>query len=231
MKSKFFGIMVMLVMTASVAVAQTVTTGPQGSVTTGPQQQATIGRPTMKIGDSWSYRSIDGRTGKSLNEWTVTATSPTSAVLKSATGELRFTETSEMNTISQISENGDKLQWYPDSGYLSFPLVVGKTWKVKNAYQTSSYKSSQELTATVVGWEQVTVPAGTFTALKVKWEGYFQSTDLIGAGSKTARIEFSRWFTEKEKREIKKEYIVWYDRSREINVQTISELQSNTLAP
>ena len=56
----------------------------------------------------------------------------------------------------------------------AFPMRVGKTWSV--GYQDNTRRGNQlslhvRRTYTVVGWQDVTVPAGTFHALKVEAKG------------------------------------------------------------
>ena len=57
---------------------------------------------------------------------------------------------------------------------LSFPLRTGKSWSID--YQDTARRGNQlsdhvRRTYTVMGWEDVTVPAGTFHALKVEAKG------------------------------------------------------------
>ncbi len=58
---------------------------------------------------------------------------------------------------------------------LSFPLALGRTW---TADWTDPRVQGQQISAhfhknyKVVGWEDVTVPAGTFHALKIEGKGY-----------------------------------------------------------
>ncbi len=61
---------------------------------------------------------------------------------------------------------------------LAFPLVVGKSWVV-DFFDTNPHglqKTTREHTLyKVVGWESVTVPAGTFRALKIEGDGTIQA--------------------------------------------------------
>lgn len=57
---------------------------------------------------------------------------------------------------------------------LSFPLSIGKTWEVEYAKDHPNRQHSSERIKTtykVVGWEDITVAAGTFRALKLEAEG------------------------------------------------------------
>jgi hypothetical protein len=56
----------------------------------------------------------------------------------------------------------------------SFPLDVGKTWRLEYTEQNPNPQKLREtdtLPYKVVGWEEVTVPAGKFRALKIESDG------------------------------------------------------------
>ncbi len=57
---------------------------------------------------------------------------------------------------------------------MKFPLRVGKTWSIDytdNAHRGRQMQDHVRRTYKVVGWEDVTVPAGTFRAVKVEANG------------------------------------------------------------
>ncbi len=59
-----------------------------------------------------------------------------------------------------------------------FPLSVGKSWELDYTEQHPNREQSSahiKTTYTVTGWEDVTVPAGTFHALKVEGDGEWQA--------------------------------------------------------
>jgi hypothetical protein len=61
---------------------------------------------------------------------------------------------------------------------LAFPLTIGKTWTVDffDPNPRGLQKTTREHTVyRVVGWEEVTVPAGTFRALKIEGDGTIQA--------------------------------------------------------
>ena len=62
---------------------------------------------------------------------------------------------------------------------LAFPLTVGKTWTLAYMEEHPNrawLRRQVHLTYTVTGWEDVTVPAGTFHALKIEGEGQWTGT-------------------------------------------------------
>jgi hypothetical protein len=74
------------------------------------------------------------------------------------------------NRLSRTyAANNNLCTYTPSREYLSFPLVVGKTWNPAWQYSCAAgYKETATATATAEAWESVTVPAGTFDALRVR---------------------------------------------------------------
>ena len=61
---------------------------------------------------------------------------------------------------------------------LSFPLSIGKSWQIEYTEAHPNRVHSSEHFRTpykVIGWEDVTVPAGTFHALKIEAEGQWSA--------------------------------------------------------
>lgn len=83
--------------------------------------------------------------------------------------------------------------------YLSFPLEVGATWSYSYEYPTSDGigKIREDLECKVVGWEHVTVPAGTYWALRIEetgWSNNLSSTIPVSARSAT-RLNRTFWYS------------------------------------
>jgi hypothetical protein len=65
--------------------------------------------------------------------------------------------------------NDETLKYRPCDEDMQFPLTVGKTWTVVYGFSTGGGNFVQQTgTGTVVGIEDVTVPAGTFKAYRVE---------------------------------------------------------------
>jgi hypothetical protein len=62
--------------------------------------------------------------------------------------------------------------------------------------------------ATVLGWEQVTVPAGTFRALRVRVTGQ-RSAPIGGRTAFAGRFEMSVWYAPDVNRTVRQEHRVW----------------------
>jgi hypothetical protein len=89
--------------------------------------------------------------------------------------------------MSETSLLNDKVQ--TTNRLMSFPMHIGDTWKedfVDPRHKGPQQSAHIERTSKVIGWEDVTVPAGTFHALKIETNGkltgqmYFAAT-AVGA--------------------------------------------------
>jgi len=89
------------------------------------------------------------------------------------------------------------LNWYP------FPLTPGKTWKQTAKWQTpaASISGKEEVEGKVVGWEQVTVPAGTYKAMRVDI-----NDRVIGRAGAHDLISLSYWYAPEVNRFVKFHY-------------------------
>ncbi len=145
-----------------------------------PQESGIVNPAKTKVGDVCSYKE----TGK-VSHWSGTYryVLMISAVadntihvdsINAATGITRWrnTLTPEFNAI-----RWDDTSYSPDGGIYSFPLLVGKTWHARASFTTRGlrYRGHYDLVAKVVGWRNITVPAGTFDALKITYRGQYYS--------------------------------------------------------
>lgn len=138
----------------------------------------TLERPNVRQGDTWVYRNTSEKAPsgwtQARNEITVT----------------RVTGSSIYFTVRQSGSTQAGREFYTQSDWarvrdvngketvvnrpLQFPLSVGKTWTVSYLEQNPNKHHRMEKLETkftVVGYEDVTVPAGTFHALKIEGEG------------------------------------------------------------
>ena len=86
-------------------------------------------------------------------------------------GEIEtYRTTEDLASVDNIEPDGTvRRAFRPHSGFLSFPLYVGKEWEMR---YTISYKSGAEISrkreCRVVGHENTTVEAGTFPSFIIK---------------------------------------------------------------
>jgi hypothetical protein len=90
--------------------------------------------------------------------------------MKSKNGKARTHEfTPEWNLIRSHNADGSSLEYSPPLKYFAFPLYPGKTWQHTSTEHNTKTGAVREhaVSATVGDWEEVTVPAGTFRAIKI----------------------------------------------------------------
>ena len=75
-----------------------------------------------------------------------------------------------------IQQAGERV-YTPASQPLQFRLEIGKTWRhSSNFVHPSCEKSLSELNNEVIGWKNVTVPAGTFRTLRIDGKGRWRNS-------------------------------------------------------
>jgi len=157
-------------------------------------------RPDVKVGDSWTYQRL-GRKSNQPGRNTTRVTFVNDRVINTLTGkEQDATWTTDWNQVAARSGN----VYMPHQGLLRFPLRVGDSYPVVFEMRapragTGESHAKHESTATVVGWEEVEVPAGKFRALKVEIAGTFHRIDAGFSGSAKHVI----WYVPEVKRWVK----------------------------
>jgi hypothetical protein len=136
-----------------------------------------VGFPPIRVGDTYVYRSgdPDGSAAPLTTRRTVTAITPNvvlstlSLDSKSAKPRtLRFDR--QWNLLASRSPDGSGRDYAPPLRYYDFPLFPGKTWQQTTT--ETDIRTGAVRIHTVAGlvedWDMVTVPAGTFRAIKVR---------------------------------------------------------------
>jgi len=98
--------------------------------------------------------------------------------------------------------------------YLPYALAGGEppaAWPVPSGYPTYSTPYLEwSYTTKVVGWESVTVPAGTFRALRVEIEGNRgKDPDPYWWPKQAARFQHTFWYAPEAKRYVKSHHRAW----------------------
>lgn len=171
------------------------------------QDPEEVARPDVKVGDRWVYRRLNYNTGAvtEILEMRVTfADAKAIHVVIKLPMQRRESDsiaTPEWNTVA----SGRGI-WKPHAGYFKFPLRVGDTYAAE--YELSQPQEGRNAVvlrrhhARVVGWEEVTVPAGTFRALKIELVGTYDRQDRIDKGSTKEML----WYVPQVKRTVKYMY-------------------------
>jgi hypothetical protein len=126
----------------------------------------------LRVGDSWSYRSKDGDTEHSLKVLSEEkqADGTIRYLVEKLAGAKVLTVFSKsggwvlMHSEQYTEHEGLEVKYEPPKQYLQNPLTAGTkwTWKGKDYTQTDLDENHQ-----VVGFENITVLAGKFRAMKV----------------------------------------------------------------
>lgn len=127
--------------------------------------------PALRVGDEWRYVMRDAMTGLTSDRAQIRV----AAVDADGYG---MTETSQAvgAFAARYDRNLNPLRsrnvvFDPAYPRFSFPLAIGKTWRAEvrsSRVPAERYGTLlQRVSASVRGWERVTVPAGTFTALRI----------------------------------------------------------------
>ena len=148
-----------------------------GLLMSGGAQAQTLALPPVVAGDSWTYQDtteVGSNFRQVRMEMTVDRVSASSVEVTERTLESDA-------PARQMVMNPDWSRTRSVNGHLTmvnqpldFPLRVGKSWTIDyvednpNRQHTSEHFRSPYK---VTGWEDVTVPAGTFHALKIEVDG------------------------------------------------------------
>jgi hypothetical protein len=163
------------------------------------QAEAPVPRPDVKVGDRWTYRRMDYEANRSRGNYEMHVVFAERGVIQVVTdqrsGETDTTYTSDWNAVTLPGR-----VFSPHTGWLIFPLRSGASYRA--AFEVvqlkRDHKVRHEYQVKVMGWEEVTVPAGKFRALKVESEGSFQRADDAFVSGKARSViwyapEVRRW--------------------------------------
>ena len=176
-------------------------TEPAVEIMMDPNAPATEAPPVYAVGSSWTYdQTVNGDTQRHTNTIVeerevngrvvhVAAKSPPNrdpgGTCDGANGDT-FDAVSH-NWMACLKDGEILGSLTPHSGQFEWPLEVGKTWRFQRTWTDNvnpqwSGPGWEEFT--VVAWEEVTVPAGTFMAYKVvrtktSWQTRSEENNII----------------------------------------------------
>ncbi|MDA8094186.1 MAG: hypothetical protein M0T84_09810 [Betaproteobacteria bacterium] len=139
--------------------------------------------PSVKPGDTWTYHRLDGWTRNLKEVYTerVTVVSPrrvTARVTISGTG--RSVVLAMTDDLGLVAEGA--LRFAPFWRLFPFPLTTGKAWR-QDATLTDRgdphVSLSMKTRGFVAGWETISVPAGSFRALRIETATAFLPQDPV----------------------------------------------------
>ena len=174
----------------------------------GQPQSGQVTVPAITVGDSYVYESKDPEKPDSSLSTRRTVTSTKGKVILSSINldnksakarNLHFDR--EWNLIGTRNADNSGLDYSPPLKYFDFPLFPGKTWRqvtTETNIKTGASRS-HTISGTVGQWEDVSVPAGTFRAIKIELQ-----TELFdpGTGERIAGSDTS-WYAPEVRRSVK----------------------------
>ena len=134
-------------------------------------------RPSLKPGSEWVYKVDDSKRARSQPVYDLkrvikdVSASEYAYDLVLPTGTRTTYMSLDLNPASEGMTSRDKAQGVLP--YFSFPLEPGKTWSGSVTYPAPFGGGGIRVTMTgkALDWEEVTVPAGKFRAIKVEATG------------------------------------------------------------
>ena len=150
-------------------VAVIVACGAIASASAAEEPEAPVPRPQIKPGDAWTYRRVDYWSNHARGPFTETVTFANERVIevigdrRRDDKEIDTTYTAEWNVVSSRRTG----IFNPDQGLLRFPLHPGDTHEARYEVRfplQGAYHVRHQRHVRVVGWEEVSVPAGKFRA-------------------------------------------------------------------
>ncbi len=127
-----------------------------------PPEEREVKPPAIQPGDVWVNR-VNGE-----DETTKVVSVSGGRVVLSMAGKEAVVNP-DLNQLSGFSiVAGRELSYSPDLGTFSWPLRQGKQWTNHWKWKAEDYSGDGTTNGKAVGWETVTVPAGTFTALRLE---------------------------------------------------------------
>jgi hypothetical protein len=144
---------------------------------------AQVAAPTLKAGDTWTYRGIDNYNRLPTGSWTreVTGTAPSGirVAVRSADGSVDDLFRTPGELTSGVLNDRARGTMDPAFQLMPFPLAEGKSWsqKVIRTDPVTNEKREMLVQGKVLGWETIKVPAGEFKAIKVERTMYLGDYD------------------------------------------------------
>lgn len=160
-----------------------------------------VERPEIRVGDLWRFQVTDRLTRQteavSIEVMTVTESriqtwsSRSSSVAAGPPAAAGVIETWDREWNQFSTGNIVYVPFYPA---VRFPLEPGMKWTVATQWNSGSGILKHDLTTQVAGWERVTVPAGTFDAIRLNVRGYISETATTNYYAQTGTISNVLWY-------------------------------------
>jgi len=158
-----------------------------------------------KVGDTWTYKVTTRDYGQvSERRSTSTVGAVTDSEIHFGRDRIGVRYNHDWNLLYNRGNDGLERTYTPYVPLFAFPLEPGKSWQARYKMSRSDGRIYDfDMSVTTVGWESVTVPAGTFKAIKLSSINWYRRTDPGGSGG--GRVVVNRWYAPEVKRFVKSE--------------------------
>lgn len=155
-----------------------------------PAGSPTADAPIYRVGDTWTFltANTDGQSGDTTVQTVTSVTEKQTTISASKNGGPSYEV--DLNNQGDIFRSGHTT-WEPAIGWLSFPMMVGKSWDFHDLKRSPSGIRDTDEVVKVVAFERVQVRAGTFDAYKVTILGV--SAGHLGGG-RAVQIHSTYWY-------------------------------------
>jgi hypothetical protein len=165
-------------------------------------------RPTINVGDATVFEELDVRTGeRKQTRFVVTridADKIVSETSGSTSGARTFTR--DFNPVEIKTGDVVATTYKPYFPALLFPLEIGRSWSIPFEVdaERQHHVATWQMKARVVALETVTVPAGTYQAFRIEYDGSFTTRE--GDKTFTGTRKETAWFALEPMRIVKRDY-------------------------
>ena len=188
------------------------------------QEKPRAERPTLTIGDNWTYAYEDKLDASRKGSYTTTVTAIENDIISFTRGNKAVTLTTlDLNETKGANGRTES----PHTFSYDWPLEVGKEWPRQITWTNASGDHGRSTgKRKVLSYEKVTVPAGTFDAFLIEYNGYYNN-DTSGARVVGGPETIRNWYAPAVKNFVK------YQRTYRANNRTwedsTTELQTYTV--
>ena len=177
---------------------------PTAPMTSTPNE---VSAPKVQVGDTYAFETLDAIEPK-LNNVTyreIVEVNSSGFVMTIVNAKSKFTRRltydKNLNLLSTRSGDNDGVDFRPALQYFRFPLKTGDGWSASSTetnIKTGKTRTHQ-LRTTVGGLEQVTVPAGTFSAYRITIQSELNDAGQISTGQDIS------WYSPDARRTVRSE--------------------------
>lgn len=133
-----------------------------------------IDKPAAQVGTSWRLRIADGMTKVPISEASYRIAAVTGDEVQIAADDNEIVGVLDAAHYA-IKRNGD-IVFEPGLQRARYPMAPGDRWQATTSYASPQCGPTQStLNFKVAAWEDLTLPAGKFRALRVESEGVMRN--------------------------------------------------------